>query len=76
MTLPCRFREASPELCREWRELLEHVPPEKRLFAPEWYAAWGDAAASRNGWTGRWGAVEVRSPDGALVGLLPLGEKR
>ncbi len=69
--------EGNERLWRDWRDLLNRVRPELRLFGPEWFAIWSQTIGSRQPWTGSMHVAAVyNEEDGRLCGVLPVGHPK
>lgn len=69
--------ENNPQLWTEWHDLLNRVPPDQRLFGPEWFSIWGRTIGSAAPWTGTMQVIAVRDKTtGRLDGVFPLGQPK
>ena len=51
--------EGNEQLCSDWRDLLNRVRPDLRLFGPEWFSIWDRTIGSHAPWTGEMHVVAV-----------------
>ncbi len=69
--------DGNERLWRDWRDLLNRVRPELRLFGPEWFSIWNQTIGSRQPWTGSMHVAAVYDEeDGRLCGVLPVGHPK
>ncbi len=69
--------DGNDRLLADWRDLLDRVRPELRLFGPEWFSVWNQTIGSQPPWTGTLDIAAVYDEsDGRLFGVLPVGHPK
>ncbi len=69
--------DGNEQLCSDWRELLNRVQPDLRLFGPEWFSIWDRTIGSHAPWTGDMHVAAVYDEaDHRLCGVLPIGHPK
>ncbi len=69
--------DGNEQLCSDWRDLLNRVRPELRLFGPEWFSIWDRTIGSRAPWTGEMHIAAVYDDAShRLCGVLPIGHPK
>ena len=64
------------QLQADWRDLLDRVRPELRLFGPEWFSIWDRTIGSHAPWTGEMQVVAVYDESNRLCGVMPIGHPK
>ena len=60
----------------DWRDLLNRVRPELRLFGPEWYSIWNRTIGANAPWTGDMQVATVYDEQNRLCGVMPIGHPK
>lgn len=68
--------EENERLQTDWRDLLDRVQPDLRLFGPDWFSIWDRTIGSHAPWTGDMHVVAVYDESNRLCGVMPIGHPK